>query len=130
VITFLKSAQLLISLGVIVLFWQVYPGILVVLASAVGMIYVAASIGAVLDNRIAIWVAFIFTTIAAVLSALGVNRFSQKGFDFLVGNFEQQGDFYFPPYLFLIISLGAASVVIAHAASWRWMVRAQSNGTT
>jgi hypothetical protein len=129
VITFLKFAQLAISLGVIVLFWNIYPGIMLILASAVGMIYLAASIGAILDNRIAIWVAFVFTTIAAVLSALGVNRFLRNGFDFLAGNFEQQGAFYLPPYLFLVISLGATSVVIAHLASWRWMAPAQPKGT-
>jgi len=129
-ITFLKSAQLAIAFAVIALFWLIYPGMMVVFASGVGMIYVAASVGALLENRIAIWAAFVFSTITAILSAFGVNRFLQNGFDFLAGTFDESGEFYPPPYLFLAISIGAALVVIAHLASWRWMVSGHSKETT
>jgi hypothetical protein len=121
-ITFLKSAQLVIAFAVIALFWLIYPGIMMVFASGVGMIYVAASIGALLENRIAIWAAFVFSTVAAILSAFGVTKFLRNGFDFLAGTFDATGDFYLLPYFFLAISIGAALVVIAHLASWRWMV--------
>lgn len=119
---FLKAAQLSVSLGVIFLFWLIYPGTMVVFASAIGMIYVAASIGAILDNRKGIWLGFIFTTITAALSTLGL--YLRNGFDFIEGKFDQQGGFYLPPCLFLAISLVSISVVILHLVSWRWMVSA------
>jgi len=127
-VTLLKATQLAISV-VVALFMLFYPGIMVVLTSAVGMTYAAASIGAILDNRIAIWVAFVFSTITAVLSVYGVSRFLRNGFDFLAGNFGQLSGFYYPPYLLLAISLGAAFVVIAHLTSWRWMVSGQLKDT-
>jgi hypothetical protein len=125
-ITFLKSVQLIVAFAVVVLFWLIYPGIMVIFASAVGMIYVAASIGAIFEYRTAIWAAFVFSAIAAVFSAFGVNRLLRNGFDFLEGTFDQTGGFYLTPYLFLAISIGAALVVIAQLASWRWMVPGQS----
>lgn len=125
-ITFLKSVQLIVAFAVVVLFWLIYPGIMVIFASAMGMIYVVASIGAILEYRTAIWAAFVCSVIAAVLSAFGAIRFLRNGYDFLEGTFDQTVGFYVIPYLFLAISIGAALVVIAHLASWRWMVPAQS----
>jgi len=122
-ITFLKTVQLAISFGVIALFWLIYPGVMLIFASAAGLCYVVTSIGAIHDNRIAIWLAFVFSTLTAIFAALGVNRYLRNGFDFLVGNFYEHSGIYLPPYLFLVISLGATLVVIVHVASWRWMVR-------
>ena len=122
-IRFLKSSQLVVSLGVIGSFWLIYPGAMVIFASAVGLAYTAASVGAIRDHRIAIWVAFVFSIVTAVLAALGVNRFMRNGFDFLAGNFDQHSGIYLPPYLFLAISSGAALVVVLHLASWHWVVR-------
>ncbi len=122
-ITFLKFFQLAISFGVIILFWLIYPGVMVIFASAAGLCYLFASIAAICDNRIAIWFAFVFSIVTAVLATLGVYRFLQNGFDFLSGNFNQHNGFYLHPFLFLVISLGATLVVILHLASWRWMIR-------
>ena len=129
-ISLLKSTQLVIAIAVIALFWLIYPGIMMVFASGAGIIYVAASIGALFENRIAIWTAFVFSTVTAILSALGVTRFLRSGFDFLAGKFDETGDIYLLPYLLLAISIGAALVVIAHLASWRWMVSGQPKETT
>jgi hypothetical protein len=128
-ITFLKSAQLVTAFAVVALFWLIYPGIMVILASGVGLIYVAASIGAILENRLAIWTAFVFSAIAAIFSAFSVHQFLRNGFDFLAGTFDQTDVFYLPPYLFLAISIGATLVVIAHLTSWRWMVPGQPKET-
>ena len=95
---------------------------MVVFASVVGLCYMVAAIGAIRDNRVAIWFAFAFSILTAILSSLGVNRFLRNGFDFLAGNWGKHGEFYFHPYLFLIISLGSIFVVIMHFVSWRWMI--------
>jgi hypothetical protein len=121
-ISILKAAQLALSLGAIVLVWVVFPGLMVIIATAIGIIYVAAAIGAILDYRMAIWAAFVFSIITAAYSIYGVIQFSRNGFDFLTGNFDQHGGFYFYPYMFLAISLGAGFVVIANLVSWHWMV--------
>ena len=128
-IKFLKSAQLAISLGVIVLFWAIYPGIMAYFASAVGLIYVAVSVGAFQEKRIPIWIAFAFSTAVTVISVLGVNRFVRNGFDFMAGNFPNGAGVYLPPYLFLAISITSMLVVIAHVISWRWMVGRQTENT-
>lgn len=98
-----------------------------IFASAVGLVYLAASLGAIRDNRIAIWIAFAFTVVTAVLSALGVSRFTRNGFDFLAGNFDQQSGIYLPPYVFLAISIGAVLVVALHLVCWRWLLRGRRN---
>lgn len=96
---------------------------MVVFASIVGFFYVAAAIGSMRDSLAAIWVAFAFSTLTAVLSTLGVNRFLTSGFNFLAGNWGQHDGFYFYPYLFIIISFGSIAVVILHIASWKWMIK-------
>ena len=128
-ITFLKSCQLVVSIAVIGSIWLIYPGAMVIFASAVGLAYLAASFGAFHDNRIAIWVAFAFSVATAVLAALGVSRFIRNGFDFLAGNFDQQSGIYLPPYVFIAIAIGAVLVVALHLVSWRWVLRGRQNGS-
>jgi len=118
---------LLVSLGVIGLIWLIYPGAMVIFTSAVGLAYVAASFGAMRDNRIAIWAGFVFSVVTAGLAALGVSRFIRNGFDFLAGNFGEHSGIYFLPYVFLAVSIGAALVVLMHLASWRWLLRGRQN---
>jgi hypothetical protein len=117
----LKSIQLVVSIGVIILFLMIYPGVMVVFACMVGCFYVAAAIGSMRDSLPAIWVAFAFSLLTAILSTLGVMRFLTNGFDFLAGNWGQYGGLYFHPYLFVIISFGSIAVVILHLLSWKWM---------
>ena len=100
---------------------------MVILASGVGLAYVAASFGAIRDNRIAIWAAFVFSVMTAVLAALGVRRFIRNGFDFLAGNFGEHSGIYLLPYVFLAVSIGAMLVVLLHLASWRWLLRGRRN---
>ena len=118
----LKLIQLAISLMVIVLFWLIYPGVMVLFATAVGLLYLLTSIGSFFNRRIAIWPAFVFSTLTAIFSSLSVNRFLLNGFDYFSGNFNQHGVFYFSPYLFMLISFCSILVVIMHLASWRWMI--------
>lgn len=128
-ISFLKLTQLAIALAVNGLFLIIYPGIMVFFAMGMGTIYVLVSIGAILENRFAIWAALILSCFTAVLSAMGVNRFLRNGFDYLTGTFEQTSYFYFPPYLFLAISIGSTVVVVAYFASWNWLISSQLRET-
>ena len=41
----LKLIQLAIPLEVVVLFWLIYPGVMMIFASGVGVLYLLASIG-------------------------------------------------------------------------------------
>ena len=61
----LKLIQLAISLMVIVLFWLIYPGVMVLFATAVGLLYLLTSIGSFFNRRIVIWPAFVFSTLTA-----------------------------------------------------------------
>ncbi len=121
-ITSLKSAQLAISVGVIGLLWLIYPGAMVIFATAAGLCYVLVAVGAFFDVKIAIWLAFMFSILTAVLSTLGVSRFLRNDFDFIGGNFSGLSGVYLPPFIFLAISLLSTLVVLMHLASWRWMV--------
>jgi len=121
-IAFLKLVQLAISVGVIGLFWLIYPGAMVILSIAAGLCYVAAAVGAFFDVKIAIWLAFLFSILTAVFSTLGVSRFLRNDFDFIGGNFDGLSGMYLPPYLFLVISLVSTLAVLMHLASWRWTV--------
>ena len=97
--------------------------IFAIIASAVGLCYVFSSLGAVRDNPVAIWVAFILSLATSVLSALGVKRFLSAGFDFLAGHYGLQGEFYLSPYVFLFIALTSTLVVLMHFSSWRWLTQ-------
>ena len=119
----LKLIQLAIPIEAIVLFWLIYPGVMVIFASGVGVLYLLAAIGSFRNNRAAIWLAFVFSTLTAIFSSLGVNRFLLNGFDYFTGDFQPHSAFYFPPYLLMIISLCSILVVIMHLVSWRWMMR-------
>ncbi|GJM12648.1 MAG: hypothetical protein DHS20C12_10510 [Pseudohongiella sp.] len=121
-ITFLKLTQLTTAFAVIALFLLIYPGIMALFATGVGIIYLLVSIGAILENRFAIWSALIFSVFTAALSAMGVNQFLRNGFDFLTGISGQTNNFDLIPYLFLAISIAATVVVVAHLASWHWLV--------
>ena len=101
----LKSVQLAISVGVIGLFWLIYPGAMVIFATAAGLCYVAAAVGAFFDMKIAIWLALLFSILTAILSTLGVSRFLRNDFDFIGGNFDGLSGVYLTPYLFLAISV-------------------------
>jgi len=98
---------------------------MVVFASVIGLVYVAASAGARGDSRIAIWIAFVFSVLTAMLSTAGFIRFLGGEFSFLTGNFPSHSGIYLPPYLFLLISLGSIFVVIASLVSWRWIIRGE-----
>jgi hypothetical protein len=121
-IAFLKSAQLAVSVGVVALFWLIYPGVMVIFATAVGLCYVVAAVGAFFDIRITIWLAFLFSILTAVISTLGVSRFLRSNFDFIGGNFDGLSGVYLLPYLFLAVSLISTLVVLMHLVSWRWTV--------
>lgn len=116
-----------VSLSVTGLIWLIYPGAMAIFASAAGLIYVAASFGAIRDNRIAIWVAFVFSVVTTMLAALAVSRFMRSGFDFIAGNYDQHSEVYLPPYGFLAISIIAILVVILHLAFWRWTIQGRQN---
>ena len=119
----LKSIQFMTSVTVTALFWLIYPGVMVLLASIVGLCYMMTAIGAIFENRIAIWFAFAFSVLTSILSSFGVARFVRGSFDFSVGNWGMSDEFYVHPYLFVIISLMSTVVVIMHLLSWQWMIK-------
>lgn len=119
----LKSLQVAVSLVLMILMWLIYPGVMVLFASLIGVCYMIAAIAAYRNNRIAIWIAFVYSTLTAMISLLGVQRFLDNGFDYFVGNFEHLQGIYLPPYLFLLISLMSTLVVILHCLSWRWLIK-------
>lgn len=123
----LKSLQLMTSMAVL-LFSLSYPGVMVVITSAIGIVYVAAAIGSMRDSLVAIWLAFIFSLLAATYSTPAVVYIRARGFDFLTGEWPHHDGFDVYPYLFLVISCGSIVVVILHVASWPWMLgRKQRN---
>lgn len=81
-----------------------------------------AAVGAIFNVKIAIWLAFLFSILTAILSTLGVRRFLRNGFDFVGGNFDGLSGIYLPPYFFLVISIASTLVVFMHLASWQWTV--------
>ena len=107
-----KTIQLLVSLSVAGLFWLIYPGVMVVLAITVALIYVAAAIGAIRGNRLAEKAALAFTLATTVLAFIAVLRFIGNGFRYQSGNFELHDGFYWPPCAFLAIAIGAVLVVV------------------
>ena len=115
--------QLAVSVGLLALFWLIYPGVLLVFAGAVGLCYVVASIMAIRDRFAGIWVAFAFSLLAFAFSAWGVYRYLDNGFDYLSGNFDGRAGIYWPAYLFLLVAIGSMAVIVLHARSWRWMLR-------
>ncbi len=122
-ISILKSIQLIASISVTVSILLIYPGVMAIFASSVGFCYMFAALGAIGNNLVSIWIAFLFSALTAFFSLMGVSRFLSNGFDFVAGNWESQTEFYFVPYLFLVISLLSGSVVILHIASWKWMTQ-------
>lgn len=105
--------------------WLVYPGAMAIFASAAGLAYVVAALGALRDKRLAIWISLAFSVVTAILSALGVSRFLRNGFDFSIGNFDQQSGIYFPPYMLLAMSIVATLIVALHLVAWRWVLRGE-----
>ncbi len=122
-ISILKSIQLIASIGVTVTILLIYPGIMAVFLSAVGFCYMLVAVAAIGNNLVAIWLAFLFSALTAVLSLLGVIRFLSNGFNYLAGNWQSYDEFYFVPYLFLIIFLLSGLAVILHIVSWKWMIK-------
>jgi len=114
-----KIAQLFVSLAVLGLFWRIYPGVMVLFASAIGLIYVAASICALRGCRLANQVAIAFSAATAILATLAVLRFARSGFSYATGNYEWHDGVYWTPYAFLAVAAGAALVVVLHLALWR-----------
>ena len=51
---FMKSAQLMTALLVMMFFWLVYPGILVLRSSGVALVFILSAIGAIFGSRLAI----------------------------------------------------------------------------
>jgi hypothetical protein len=111
VIRAVKIFQLLVSLSVVGLFWLIYPGIMVLIASAVALLYVAAAVGALRGHYAAGRVAFVGSLATAILATVAVLRFVGNGFSYRLGNFELHDGVYWPPYAFLAIAIGASLVV-------------------
>ena len=109
--------QLVVSLAVLGLFWLLYPGVMVLFASAAGLLYVAASIGALRGSLLAGRVALGFSVAAAILAAAAVLRFVGNDFNYLSGNFVLYDGVYWPPYAFLAIANGAAASIVLQVAS-------------
>jgi hypothetical protein len=123
--SWLKGLQLAVSIGAFVLSWLVFPGVLMLFAALVGLAYVAAAIAAAYDKLIGIWAAFAFSLFALAACAWGVYRYLDNGFDYLAGNFDNRAGFYWPAYLFLVVTAIALAVVVLHVVSWRWMLHPQ-----
>lgn len=121
--TLLKVLQLAVSFCVLVLFWLIYPGVLLYVVGAVGLIYVAAALFAMRDALVGIWVAFAFTVMAFAFTLWGVYRYLDNGFSFLSGNFPGRSGVYWPAYLFLFVALGSFVVIVLHLLSRGWMLR-------
>lgn len=121
-IPLLKALQVVVAGIAIVIGWLIYPGVMVLGATVVGACYMVAAVLALADKRIAIWTAALFTTLAAVLSALAIARFQRSGFSFLSGSYEPGGQFYAVPYLFLLMSIGSLLAVVLYAVCWRWLI--------
>lgn len=117
----LKALQLGVAIGLLVLFQLIYPGTPLVAAFAVG--YVIAAALAAQDRLVAIWIAFAFSVLTLPFAAWGVYRYLDNGFRYLAGNFAGRAGIHWPAYLFLFVAAGAASVVVLHLLSWRWMLR-------
>ena len=126
-VTLLKALQLAVSVGVIALFWLIYPETLFLIAGAFGLCYVAASILALRDRRIGIWLAFGFTLLAFAFSTWGVYRYFDNGFEFLSGNFPGRAGLHWPAYLFVLVALGSLAVILLHLMSRDWMLRGKAD---
>lgn len=113
-----KAAQLFVSLAVVGLFWLIYPGVMVLVASAVGLIYVASAVAALRGNKLGSRVAFAFSAATAILATLGATRLAGSGFSFTSGDFEFHDGVYWTPYAFLAVATGATLVVVLHLISW------------
>jgi hypothetical protein len=111
--------QLIVSLALIGLFWMIYPGVMVFAASALGLVYVAASIGAIRGSLLGGRVAFAFSAMTAILATLAVLRFVGNSFSYLSGSFESHDGVYWVPYAFLAVATGATLVVVLQLYSWR-----------
>jgi len=126
-VTLLKALQLAVSSGVVVLFWLIYSGDLLLFTGAFGLCYVVVSILALLDKRIGIWLAFGFTLLAFVFSAWGVYRYVDNGFEFLSGNFPGRTGFYWPAYLFVLVALGSLAVILLNFAARDRLLRGRAD---
>jgi hypothetical protein len=117
---FSRIIQLTVSLAVVGLFWLIYPGVMVIAATAAGLLYVAASLLALRGGKPAARIAFTLSAITAALTTLAVLRFAGNGFNYLSGNFESHGGIYWPPYAFLAIAIGAALAVMLQVVAMRF----------
>ena len=128
--TFLKWLQLLVSLGVLLLFWLIYPGALLLFAGIGGLCYVVASAAAARDRPAGVWFAAALSVLAFGFSAWGVYRYLDNGFDYLAGNFAGRAGIYWPAYLFLLVAVGSFVVIVLHGVAWRWVLEPRSHGGT
>lgn len=117
-----KIIQLLTSVAFVALVWMVYPGGTALLATGVALAYVAAAVLAMLDYRVGIWLAFVFSLLTAAFTSYGVYRYVRNGFDFLTGTYGRLDDAYLPPYLFVLVASGSIAVVLMHAKAGRWLL--------
>jgi hypothetical protein len=122
VIRVLTWMQLAVSVGVLVLFWLIYPGVMLAVVGAVGLCYVLSALGALRNVRPAIWSAFAFSLATTAFAGYGVYRYVVNGFDFLSASFPFRSGTYFVPYLFVAIAAGALAVVVMHVGAPRWML--------
>jgi hypothetical protein len=114
-----RIIQLLVSLAVAGLFWLIYPGVMVIVATAAGLLYVAASLFALRGSKLATWIALTLSVATAVLTTLAVLRFAGNSFSYLAVNFKGHGGIYRTPYAFLAIAIGAALAVILQVVAAR-----------
>lgn len=107
----IKSLQLTVAVGLLVLFWMIYPGVLLMVAGAVAAAYVVAAMAA-FRWRAAHWLALGFTFLALLFAVWGVYRYFANGFEWLGGNFSGRDGIYWPAYIFLLVALGSATVIV------------------
>lgn len=106
-----RIIQLLVSLSVVGLCWLIYPGVMVLVATAVALLYVAAAVGALRGYYVAGRVASLGSLATAMLATVAVLRFVRNGFSYPSGNFALHDGVYWLPYAFLAIAIGAWLVV-------------------
>ena len=123
----LKALQLVVAVGVLALFWLIYPGMLFAIAGTVAVVYVLAALAAMRDRRIGIWLAFVLTVLAFGFSSWGVYRYLDNGFEYLAGHFPGRAGIHWPAYLFLFVALGALAAIVLSARSTHWMRRPQGD---
>lgn len=109
-----KGLQLAAAIGLLVLFWAIYPGALLLIAVGVAVLYIAAAVGAFF-SRLADRIALAFTVPAIAFAGWGVYRYTDNGFNWLGGHFDGRDGVYWPAYLFLSVGLCGGAAILRRA---------------